>query len=199
MRKIVVLFSGGVESSALLVHYLTRNYLVYPLYVKFGYPWEWEELKKAKGVYNFFKARYPNLMLMGIRKFKAVLKKFQETPESEKELEIPMRNFILCTVGAVYALSKGINRCAIGSLGIYPFEDNKREFFEDFSKTISASLGKEFFVETPFMNMHKHEVIRKYGRLIPLELSLTCISPVGGKPCGKCIKCKEREEALSLL
>ncbi|AAC06979.1 7-cyano-7-deazaguanine synthase, partial [Aquifex aeolicus] len=110
-----------------------------------------------------------------------------------------MRNFILCTAGALYGVPKGINTCAIGSLGMYPFEDNKKEFFEKLSETISMSLGKEFYIETPFMGMHKHEVIKRYGKFIPLELSLTCINPVNGEPCGKCIKCKEREEALSLL
>jgi len=199
MRKIVVLFSGGVESSALLVHYLKRNYLVYPLYVKFGYPWEEEELSRAKEVYKFFRDRYRNLMLLGVRKLKATLKNFREAPRSEEELEIPMRNYILCTVGAIYGVSRGTYRCAIGSLGMYPFPDNRREFFEELSKVISQSLGKEFRIETPFMGMHKHEVLKFYGREIPLHLSLSCISPVNGKPCGKCVKCRERKDALSLL
>jgi len=198
MKKVLVLFSGGVESSALLVHYAKKDYLVFPLYVRFGYPWEEFELKSALRVLNFVKNRYPNVESLKIRKIKAVLRKFRK-PKREKELEIPMRNLLLCTLGAKVGYGLGIYRLAHGSLGLYPFADSKRDYFDELEEVISKGLGVKFAIETPFYGMHKSEVLKLYGKEIPLELTLSCISPIGGKPCGECVKCKERKEALSFL
>ncbi|WP_461831835.1 7-cyano-7-deazaguanine synthase [Aquifex sp.] len=199
MKKVVVLFSGGVESTALLVHYALRNYTVYPLYVRFGLPWEDYEKEVAKKVLNILRRRLGGILNLKVDIARAPLKRFKNFPSSEDELEIPLRNLILCTRGAIYAYKKGADRCAIGSLGIYPFPDNKREYFDKLEELISSGLGKSFFIETPFYGMEKDEVIKKYGRYIPLDITLSCINPVNGKPCGKCIKCREREEATKLL
>ena len=198
MEKILVLFSGGVESTALLVHYARKNFRVFPLYVRFGYPWEDYELKSAVRVLNHLRSRYLNIKNIKIRKAKAVMKSFKK-PKREEELEIPLRNLILCTVGAQVGYRLGIHRLAHGSLGLYPFPDSKRDYFDELEDVISKGLGVEFRIETPFYGMHKEEVLKRYGREIPLELTLSCISPVGGKPCEECIKCKERKEALSSL
>ncbi|WP_461829378.1 7-cyano-7-deazaguanine synthase [Aquifex sp.] len=198
MEKVLVLFSGGVESSALLVHYAKKGFLAFPLYVRFGYPWEDYELRNALRVLNHLRSRYLNIRNIRIRKAKAVLKSFGR-PKREKELEIPLRNLILCTVGAQLGYRLGIYRLAHGSLGLYPFPDSKRDYFDELEEVISKGLGRKFVIETPFYGMHKGDILRLYGKEIPLELTLSCISPVNGKPCGKCIKCKEREEALSSL
>ncbi|GAB6065319.1 hypothetical protein JCM9492_04110 [Aquifex pyrophilus] len=199
MKKIVVLFSGGVESTALIVHYALKNYTVYPLYVKFGFPWENYEKEVAKKVLNILKGKFRGILNLKVDIANAPLKRFEKYPSSEGELEIPLRNLILCTRGAIYAFKKGIDRCAIGSLGIYPFPDNKRDYFDKLEELISSGLGKPFVIETPFFGMEKEEVIKRYGMYIPLSITLSCINPVNGKPCGKCIKCKEREEATKLL
>lgn len=198
MAEILVLFSGGVESTALLVHYVKRKFKTFPLYVKFGYPWEDYELKNAIKVLNNLRSRYPNIRNIKIRKIKGMLKGFG-IPSREEELEIPMRNLLLCTVGAQVGYSLGIYRLAHGSLGLYPFPDSKRDYFDKLEEIISKGLGIRFVIETPFYGMHKEEVLRKYKNEIPLNLTLSCVSPIGGRPCGKCIKCKERKRALSLF
>ncbi len=198
MRKIIVLFSGGVESSALVVYYARRGFIVYPLYVRFGYPWEGYELRNAVIVLNTLRNEYRNIVRIRVRKIKGVLKDFKK-PLSEKELEIPMRNLLLCTEAAKLGYRLGIFRVAHGSLGLYPFPDSKRDYFDSLQELIGTGLGVNFVIETPFYGMHKEEILRTYGRYIPLELTFSCISPVNGKPCGKCVKCKERTKALSSL
>ncbi|RUM28650.1 MAG: queuosine biosynthesis protein [Aquifex sp.] len=198
-EKIVVLFSGGVESTALLIHYASKNNILYPLYVRFGYSWEDEELKRAKNVLFYLKKSVKNLRNLATVKVKSLSKRLKGFPSTEKELEIPMRNLLLCSQAAIYGYRKGIFRCAIGSLGMYPFPDNKREYFDKLEELISQGLNKTFTIETPFFGMKKEEIIRLYGNLMPLHLTFSCIKPIKGKPCGKCIKCREREEALRLL
>ena len=197
--KIVILFSGGVESTALLIHYASKSNIVYPFYVKFGYLWENEELKRAKNVLFYLKKSLKNLRNLATVKIKSPPKRLKRFPSTEKELEIPMRNLLLCSQAAIYGYRKGIFRCATGSLGMYLFPDNKRKHFDKLEELISQGLNKTFTIETPFFGMNKEEIIRLYGNLMPLHLTFSCIKPIKGKPCGKCIKCREREEALRLF
>ncbi len=55
VHKVVVLFSGGVESTCMLYMYLKEDWLVYPVYVKAGYPWESLELERTKALWLYTK------------------------------------------------------------------------------------------------------------------------------------------------
>ncbi|HCO39093.1 MAG TPA: queuosine biosynthesis protein [Aquificaceae bacterium] len=194
-HKIVVLFSGGVESTCLLYLYLKKGWLVYPVYMRAGYPWEPVELENAKRLWQYAKRTYKNLMPIRIL--------FYTNPEKvksrshSKDLLIPLRNLNLITPASNYALLKGIKSIAIGSLGIYPFYDNNL----DYMRSLQRLTGIEIL--TPFMGMEKHQVIAKFSKDVPLERTLSCINPKRSKgkisPCGRCEKCKEREEAFKAL
>ncbi len=198
MEKVLVLFSGGVESSALLVHYALQGYRVFPLYVRFGYLWENYEFKNALKVLNYLRRRHTNVKTLRIRRIRGVLKSFPR-PISERDLEIPMRNLLLCVEGAKLGYRLGIYKLAHGSLGLYPFSDSKRDYFDKLEEVISAGLGVKIEIETPFYGLHKEDILGKYRKYIPLKLTLSCISPVKGKPCGRCIKCRERRDAFKEL
>ena len=45
--------------------------------------------------------------------------------------------------------------------------------------------------------MHKSDVIALGVELgVPLELTLSCMNPQGGRHCGRCSKCRERRDAF---
>ncbi len=195
VRKIALLFSGGVESTCLLYLYLKEGWLVYPLYVKAGFYWEPFELEKAREIWHITKKKYKRLMPLRIVSIPRT-----ETPkgrDTKRDLFIPLRNINLVLATANYATTKGIRDIAIGSLGIYPFFDNNQEYFKSLEKLIGIHI------HTPFMGMEKHEVIAKFSKDVPLDKSFSCINPKRkGKeilPCGICAKCQEREEAFKFL
>jgi len=57
-----------------------------------------------------------------------------------------------------------------------------------------ATRGEIRFVR-PFADLAKSEVMQ-LGRALPLELTFSCIAPVGGRHCGACNKCAERQSAF---
>ncbi len=195
VRKVVVLFSGGVESTCLLYLYLKEGWLTYPLYIRSGYPWEVLELENAKDLWRYTKEKFKNLMALRVV-FYANPEKVKNR-DHRKDLFMPLRNLNLITLACNYALLKGIDHVAIGSLGIYPFYDNNQEYMDLMRKLTRMSIL------TPFMNMEKSEVVLKYAKGVPLEKTLSCIAPRRSRgkilPCGRCPKCKEREEALKGL
>ncbi|MCS7262425.1 MAG: 7-cyano-7-deazaguanine synthase [Aquificaceae bacterium] len=195
MPKVVVLFSGGVESTCLLYLYLRKGWLVYPLYVRAGYFWESLELENARRLWRHAKRSYRNLL--PLRAINLLNPEPLDRRRHEEDLYIPLRNLGLVTCAGIYASAKGIKRVAIGSLGIYPFPDNNAQYMQN----LRQLLGMELL--TPFMGMDKREVVRRFAGHVPLEKTLSCILPhrQGDRivPCGRCEKCKEREEALESL
>ncbi len=194
-HKIALLFSGGVESTCLLYLYLREGWLVYPLYIKAGYPWETLELENAKSLWLYTKKKHRNLM--PLRVLPAINPERVSKRRHDKDLFIPLRNISLVAIAGNYAVLRGINHVAIGSLGIYPFPDNNAEYM----KSLQSLMNIELL--TPFMGMEKHEVLKRFSEGIPLERTLSCVRPkrVMGRivPCGRCEKCKEREEAFKHL
>ncbi|SNZ13293.1 7-cyano-7-deazaguanine synthase [Hydrogenobacter hydrogenophilus] len=199
--RIAVLFSGGVESTTLLYMYLQKGYLVYPVYVKTGEKWESLELENAINLWRYTKRNYPNLMALRVLKVQGLASP-RKTLKTIQDIFIPLRNMTLITTCALYAFSKDINRLAIGSLGLYAFPDNTAEYLKELEKLIAKGLGKEFFIETPLFGLEKAQVVKMGLSVVPYHLTLSCANPrkIKGKivPCGKCIKCKERQEALAV-
>ncbi len=195
MKKVLVLFSAGVESSCLLVHYLKEGFLVYPVYVRAGLPWEEVEREYALRFWTAVKRKHKNLMPI-----RTIFVKGSETlrgiPVEDPQIEIPLRNMSLLVQASLLAHSKRVARIAVGSLGIYPFPDNNREYFEGLQDLISRGLRREVRIETPFMGMEKWEVIRKFGGTVPFSLTFSCASPSGYMHCGICVKCRERREGF---
>ncbi|MFN3265052.1 MAG: 7-cyano-7-deazaguanine synthase [Aquificaceae bacterium] len=195
VHRIVVLFSGGVESTCLLYMYLREGWLVYPVYVKAGYPWEALELENGRNLWLYTMKVHRNLM--PLRVVSMINPEKVNRREHNKNLFIPLRNMSLVSMAGNYALLKGIRHVAIGSLGIYPFPDNNA----DYMKKLQSLMNIELL--TPFMGMEKHEVLKRFSEGVPLERTLSCIRPkkLMGKivSCGKCEKCRERQEAFTYL
>lgn len=194
-HKIVVLFSGGVESTCLLYMYLREGRLAYPIYVKASYPWEAFELENAINLWLYTKRKYKNLMPLRVASM--INPEKIKRREHSRSLFIPLRNISLVSIASNYAVWRNIRHLAVGSLGIYPFPDNNPEYMKRLQSLIDIKLL------TPFMGIEKHEVLKRFSDGVPLERTLSCIRPkkVMGKivHCGRCKKCKERQEAFTYL
>lgn len=198
LNKVVVLFSGGVESTTLLYMYLREGYVVYPLYIRSGYPWERLELLNARKIWSFTKEKYPNLMPMKV--LSGIKTPIKSGSRDVWSIFIPLRNLLLISTASSHALLKGVDKISIGSLGLYPFPDNNSEYIKRLEELINTGSKRRIRILTPFMGIEKSEIVRKYKNLVPYHLTLSCSNPriSGGRvrPCGNCIKCTEREEAL---
>ena len=202
MDKIAALASGGLDSSVLVAE-LAKAAHVYPIYVKCGLKWEAEELRALQSFLDALDN--PNVMpltvlevpvadLYGDRwSLSGARVPDAEAPDSE--VLIPGRNILLLGLAAVWCSTHSVSRIAIGSLDGNPFPDATPEFFGTFSRALSLGLGRPMQIEAPFRGLHKEELIRR-SRELPIELTLTCMAPLGGVHCGQCNKCRERQLAF---
>ena len=66
------------------------------------------------------------------------------------------------------------------------------------ARALSLGLAHSIVVEAPFASREKREVIRLGVELgVPLELTLSCMNPQGGRHCGRCSKCRERRDGFN--
>ena len=202
MSRIAVLASGGLDSSVLVAD-RARNAEVFPIYVQWGLAWETTE---REALQSFLAAlNNPNVMSLTLLSvpigamygdhWSVTGNGVPALGEPDSAVFLPGRNILLIGLAAVWCSTHDVSRIAIGSLDGNPFPDATPEFFHDFTRVLSTGLGHEVRVEAPYRDLHKCEIIKRFSDL-PLELTLTCMAPQGGKHCGHCNKCGERRLAF---
>jgi 7-cyano-7-deazaguanine synthase len=200
-----VLFSAGLDSAVLLAA-AAQDGPVVPIYVSVGLAWEPEEQAMAARLFasGAFRDRVRPLVALRFEMrdvypashwaIRGEPPAF-DTPDEDVYLE--GRNVVLISKASVYMARHGLTRLLLGTLASNPFPDASAAFFDAMGRTLSMGLAKPIAIETPFSSMHKVDVLRKGLELgVPLELTLSCMQPEGGRHCGRCSKCRERRDAF---
>lgn len=219
--EIAVLASGGLDSSILLYDLSRPHTKVYPLYIKSGLFWERVELYWLR---RFLKAirllssvpvdsRWKGRHDLGANFIQrlTILKlpmhdlydghwsltghNVPDYAASNPSVYLPGRNLVLLSKASLFCAMNHIGTLALGPLKGNPFKDSSRTFFKLFQRSASQALDTRITITAPYLDLSKNEVIRR-GRLLPLELTFSCIRPVGRYHCGMCNKCAERQQAF---
>lgn len=205
----MVLLSGGLDSAVLLAHEAQRA-RVHPVYVSVGLAWEGAERAMLGELLNapVFEERVEPLTALAVGMTDVMgpthwairgVPPAYDTPDDD--VYLPGRNVVLLTRAAVLAVSRGCRRLTLGTLANNPFPDATAHFFEAMSRALSLGLGQFIEIAAPLATMRKDEVVRLGAALgVPLELTLSCMSPRGEprpRHCGACSKCRERRDAFA--
>lgn len=198
LLKIVVLSSGGVDSTVLMFLTKKEGHDVYPVHIDYGQLAEEREWVASRSVCKYLAVSDPvRIDVSGIRLVPSGLT--DRNLDVVKHAFLPTRNLLFVTLGAAYAYSILADAVAIGILANPIFPDQTPEFIRSAESCISTALGRRIRILAPFISLDKRETLKlaeKYG--LPIESTYYCHS--GGKdPCGLCISCKERitaEESL---
>lgn len=202
----VVLLSGGVDSAVLLAHE-ARDRIAQPVYINMGLAWEADERTTINRLLTapvFADRVRPVAQLdVSVRDIYAPshwalvgTPPAYDTPDADVYLH--GRNVILLSKAALLCATRNISRVALGTLAGNPFPDATRDFFDAMARALTLGLDHPIEIVTPFSTMHKPDVVRLGITLqVPLELTLSCMSPVNGQHCGLCSKCRERHDAFA--
>jgi 7-cyano-7-deazaguanine synthase len=206
MSASAVLFSGGLDSAVLVAAERRSHDPVWPIHVRAGLAWEDAEagaiarlmaapplagrVRPVTTLQLDMRDVYPPTHWAVVGKPPAY-----DTPDEDVYLE--GRNLVLSSKAAVLCARLHVERLALGPLAGNPFPDATPEFIAALSRALSLGLGRELHVVTPLVTMHKEDVIKLGLELgVPLELTLSCMNPVGDRHCGQCSKCRERHDAF---
>lgn len=203
-----LLLSGGLDSGILLGHLLAEGHHVQPFYVRSGLVWERAELASVSRLLDAM--RRPAIRplvtfdqplddLYGSH-WSMTGESVPDAATPDEAVYLPGRNLLLVMQAAVWCQLRGISRLALAPLESNPFPDATDQFFADFADLLNQAgtaptTSAPLEIVRPFAGMSKRQVMQLADGS-PLELTFSCLSPVGEQHCGQCNKCAERQAAF---
>lgn len=189
--SIVVLASGGLDSTLVACLAKQQRIKQYPLFIDYGQRAarrEWGACQRC-----FKKLALPQPKKVNLRGFGNLIRTgLTDTKKAlVKDAFTPGRNFLFLLVGAGYAVQVGASGVAIGLLdeerALFP--DQRFDFLIQAERAIQIAVGKKIRIIAPLMSFTKRDVVRLAGQK---GVTGTYSCHLGtAKPCGKCISCKE--------
>jgi 7-cyano-7-deazaguanine synthase len=201
-----LLVSGGLDSAILLAQLAEHGWHVQPFYVRTGCHWQAEETEAVRRfvaalqsplVQPLVELEMPVADLYG-NHWSITGRAVPDDHTPDEAVFLPGRNPLLLLKPALWCAMHGVSKLALATLAANPFDDAKPEFFDRFEAMISWAAGFDVKIVRPFEMLSKRCVMQ-LGRDMPLELTFSCIAPVGGLHCGRCNKCAERAAAFRHL
>jgi 7-cyano-7-deazaguanine synthase len=209
-KKAVVLFSGGLDSTTVLVYAMKQGYDVYPLTFSYGQRHAIEIKQSERTLEKYGLTPRQTVFSIDLTPFVncSLINTNLEVPEfAENRIPstyVPSRNIIFLSIASGMAETLGAEKIFIGvnSVDYSGYPDCRPEFIEAFNRTIAVGTkqGVEsgIKVEAPILNMSKKEII-ELGMSLGVDYSLThsCYNPTpDGLSCGVCDSCRLRLEGF---
>jgi 7-cyano-7-deazaguanine synthase len=201
-----LLFSGGLDSSILLVHLLGQGHRVRPIYIHSGLVWQYEEFRAATRFLAAVAApRLDKLVTLelpladiydGHWSVSGCDVPAAGTPD--EAVYLPGRNPLLLIKARLWCQMNGVGRLALGCLSSNPFADATDDFFREFESLLDRAASGRVELVRPLATLDKRATMA-LGRDCPLALTFSCLAPRAGQHCGECNKCAERQAAFQLV
>src|SRR5947209_1267635 len=202
-NPLAVLVSGGLDSAILLGDAARTAAPVHPLYVRCGLLWEAEELRHLGRYLDAI--RRPGLHPLRILEqpvadlydghWSLTGRGVPAADSPDEAVYLPGRNVLLLSKALLWCHLHSVPAVAVGTLAANPFPDATPAFFDQFAAAVNRAVGGAVDVRRPFAGLDKAAVMKR-GAGLPLELTFSCLRPVGGRHCGACNKCQERRTAF---
>jgi 7-cyano-7-deazaguanine synthase len=204
-NKVVVIYSGGMDSFTVLNRALKDGKEVFALSFDYGQR-HVKELEFASSVCNNLNVKHKVIDISAINQLLAgsSLTDDIEIPEGHYEAEsmkstvVPNRNMILLSLAVGYAVSVGASQVYYGAHSgdhaIYP--DCRPEFVMKMNDVCQIANYEAVEIFSPYLDVSKTEILTD-GTKMELDYSNTWTCYNGReKACGKCGACQERLEAF---
>jgi len=211
MKKSIVLFSGGLDSTTAIYWALERYEKVFALTFDYGQRNRIELDMAGKVAHKLSvpqKILRVNLRQIGgssLTDTKLSLPQYERMEESEEGLPstyVPFRNGIFLALAAAWAEVVGIKEivCGFNVIDSPNYPDTRKQFVQAMQEAINlgtkASLSPEKIqIIAPFLKMKKSDIIKE-GLSLSVDYSFA-ISCYRGEeiPCQKCSSCVLRQKA----
>lgn len=176
-KKVIILFSGGIDSTACISYYLQHNFDVEGLFINYGQKAYKYEKKAVEQISEYFNINTRTI-------------KINVKPIIEKGIIQGRNNFLLSVALMNFPYSNGLISLGIHSGTDYP--DCSKDFLYKEQEIFDLYSFGNILLDCPFVNMTKKEIF-EFCRInqVPLNLTYSCENGVSKQPCGKCSTCKD--------
>lgn len=194
MRKVLILASGGLDSTVLIYLYKRLKYDIEVVFFDYGAVGNSLEIDKLKKLCAKLNITDNHIHIIPIN-----LNWTNAKNMDNNNVYVEMRNLIFLSNAISLAESLKINKVAIGLItNTHYYPDSTPDFINQMDDLAINSLG--ISVEAPLMNLEKQDVYLLGKDLgASLKETTSCFSPtVNGEVCGECVGCRDVKEIIKM-
>lgn len=211
MKKIIVVHSGGMDSSICLAKAVDEygKDAVLALSFSYGQRHESAELERSKQICSKFGVERKEVLISSLDRL---------TNNALLEHDIPIqwrgkkpntlvigRNGLMARLAAIHAESLGINTISMGIIGVEAansgYRDCTRDYMDKMQEIMRIDLdSSDFKIETPLVDMDKVQTMELASSLevleFLLETTISCYEGLDKEGCLKCPACLLRNQGI---
>lgn len=205
MRKAVVVFSGGQDSTTCLVKALKEYDEVHAITFDYGQRHS-HEIDVAKQIASQLGVKAHKVMDVSLLNDLAISSLTRQEIPVSNEIQanglpnsfVPGRNILFLTLAGIYAYQIGAEAVITGvcETDYSGYPDCRDEFIKTMNAALVSGMERQFVVLTPLMWLNKAEtwaMADHYGQLDMVKTqTLTCYNGIQGDGCGECPSCRLR-------
>lgn len=209
MKKAVVVFSGGQDSTTCLVQALQQFDEVHAITFDYGQRHKLE-IEVAQDLAKKLGVKAHKVMDVGLLNELAIGSLTRDDIEVSHELQanglpnsfVPGRNILFLTLAGIYAYQIGAETIITGvcETDFSGYPDCRNDFVKALNDALVLGMDKALTIATPLMWLNKAETWAMADSLGALDLikneSLTCYNGIIGDGCGNCPSCGLRKAGL---
>ncbi|GAL21208.1 7-cyano-7-deazaguanine synthase QueC [Vibrio maritimus] len=210
MKKAVVVFSGGQDSTTCLVQALEQYDEVHAITFDYGQRHKLE-IEVAEAVAKKLGVKAHKVMDVGLLNELAISSLTRDDIPVSHELQenglpnsfVPGRNILFLTLAGIYAYQIGAQAVITGvcETDFSGYPDCRNDFIKAMNSALVQGMDRELDIVTPLMWLDKAETWALADKYDALELvrneTLTCYNGVIGDGCGDCPSCELRANGLN--
>ncbi|PPI87698.1 7-cyano-7-deazaguanine synthase QueC [Candidatus Pantoea edessiphila] len=213
MKRAVVIFSGGQDSTTCLVQALNQYDEIHCL--TFDYKQRHrEEINIADKIASELKVHTHKILDITVLNTLTIssltcsdisVPNHMESTNCIPNTFVPGRNILFLTLSSIYAykVKAEVIITGICETDFSGYPDCREEFIKSFNKIINLAISSNIRFETPLMHLNKAEIwaLAYYWNKFSLikENTLTCYNGIIGDGCGYCSACYLRSKGLNIF
>lgn len=210
MKRAVVVFSGGQDSTTCLIQALQQYDEVHCVTFDYGQRHR-EEITVAQQLAKKLGARAHKVLDVNLLNELAISSLTRDNipvPQWDPNASglpstfVPGRNILFLTLASVYAWQVEAEAVITGvcETDFSGYPDCRDEFVKALNHAITLGMARDIRFETPLMWLNKAETwaLADYWQQLPLirNETLTCYNGIQGDGCGECAACHLRARGL---
>ncbi|MBM7074061.1 7-cyano-7-deazaguanine synthase QueC [Shewanella sp. 202IG2-18] len=210
MSKVVIVFSGGQDSTTCLVQALAEYDEVHAITFDYGQRHS-DEIERAKLLAKKFTIASHKIMDVSLLNELAISALTRDSiPVSHTLMDnglpntfVPGRNILFLTLAGIYAYQLGAKTVITGvcETDFSGYPDCRDDFVKAMDSALKLGMGYPLTIKTPLMWLNKAEtwaLADKYQELETVRYeTLTCYNGIVGDGCGDCPACALRSNGLN--
>ncbi|MEN3260679.1 7-cyano-7-deazaguanine synthase QueC [Sodalis endosymbiont of Spalangia cameroni] len=211
MKRAVVVFSGGQDSTTCLIQALNQYDEVHCVTFDYGQRHR-AEITVARELAMQLGARAHKVIDAGLLNALAVssltrdnipVPGYEDTPDGLPSTFVPGRNILFLTLAAIYAYQVEADAVITGvcETDFSGYPDCRDDFIKALNHAVNLGMARELQFVTPLMWLDKAETWALADYYHQLERvrqeTLTCYNGIKGDGCGQCAACHLRARGLA--